>query len=351
MAAQEAIEEVFGRQRIPESGVRVLQGQYSIAQLKQWYDPMYMSVLTIPGVTATDLLEGRNRLWIGVENMDLQWKVEEELGSLDIPREAVIIEKFEYFVEDSHTIREDVRPVDAGAQIENSERNVYCTLGFVTFRDDEELGIVTAHHCGTDRAAVDGDNYHQPEEDGDDNLIGEETIDPAFFTGGTCPVGKECRYSQGSFVSDDETLELNQGYIARTTGMDDSSLTVDHDDPNFRIKSEGFAVTEDTVHKVGRTTGWTSGEVDQTCANIPLASTDYVYLCQDVADYDRGLGDSGAPVFVRDESDPDDVHIVGMHWGRHPDDLSLRVYSPIGNIYLDLGMHDTWDTCAPEFYC
>ena len=312
---------------------------------------MYMSVLTIPGVTATDLLEGGNRLWIGVENMDLQWKVEEELGSLDIPREAVIIEKFEYFVEDSHTIQEEVRPVDAGAQIENSDSNFYCTLGFVTFRDDEELGIVTAHHCGTERAAVDGDNYHQPEEDGDDNLIGEETIDPAFFTGGTCPGGKECRFSQGSFVSDDETLELNLGYIARTTGMDDSSLTVDHDDPNFRIKSEGYAATEDTVHKVGRTTGWTSGEVVQTCANIPLPSTNYVYLCQDVADYDSASGDSGAPIFVRDESDPDDVHIIGMHWGRHPDDFSKRVYSPIGNIYLDLGMHDTWDTCAPEFYC
>ena len=76
-----------------------------------------------------------------------------------------------------------------------------------------------------------------------------------------------------------------------------------------------------------------------------------MYLCQDVADYDSASGDSGAPIFVRDESDPDDVHIIGMHWGRHPDDFSKRVYSPIGNIYLDLGMHDTWDTCAPEFYC
>jgi len=90
-AAEEAIAAVFGRERIPPRGVRAIQGQYGIQQLKGWYD-RFLSLFSIPGVVMTDLDEGRNRLTVGVERPQVRAPVERELRRLDIPPEAVIIE-------------------------------------------------------------------------------------------------------------------------------------------------------------------------------------------------------------------------------------------------------------------
>lgn len=91
-AAEEAIAAVFGRNRIPPGGVRVIQGQYSVLQLKEWYDGLG-SLFSIPGVVLTDLDEGRNRLAVGIEQERARGPVEREVERLGIPREAVIIEQ------------------------------------------------------------------------------------------------------------------------------------------------------------------------------------------------------------------------------------------------------------------
>ncbi|MFQ5878980.1 MAG: BsuPI-related putative proteinase inhibitor [Dehalococcoidia bacterium] len=86
-----AISRVFGPDRIPSGGVKVLQAQYTIAQLSRWYEPM-SKLLTIPGITGTDLAEHKNRLKVGVEDIQLKGQVESELDRLGIPREVVLIE-------------------------------------------------------------------------------------------------------------------------------------------------------------------------------------------------------------------------------------------------------------------
>jgi hypothetical protein len=91
-AAEVAIAAVFGRERIPPGGIRVLQGQYSFLQLRDWYDGMG-AVLGVSGVTVTDIDEGRNRLLVGLVHMDKRGLVEQELGKLGIPLEAVVIEE------------------------------------------------------------------------------------------------------------------------------------------------------------------------------------------------------------------------------------------------------------------
>ncbi|MBI3951075.1 MAG: hypothetical protein HY314_11555 [Acidobacteria bacterium] len=90
--AEAAIAAVFGPDRIPPSGIRVLQGQYSFVQLKQWHDRLSPTVLARPGVILTDIDEAKNRLRVGVEKLELAKQVEEELTKLDIPRKAVLIE-------------------------------------------------------------------------------------------------------------------------------------------------------------------------------------------------------------------------------------------------------------------
>lgn len=91
-AAETAIAAVFGPERVPQGGIRVLNAQYGFLQLKEWYDRLG-AVWEIPGVAFTDIDEGRNRLAVGLERIAQRGLVEEKLRSLGIPLEAVAIEE------------------------------------------------------------------------------------------------------------------------------------------------------------------------------------------------------------------------------------------------------------------
>jgi hypothetical protein len=90
-AARAAIEAVFGPDRVPPAGVRALQGQYSVSELKRWTERA-APVLQMPGVTMVDLDEAKNRVAIGVEDDSDTRAVEQALPQLNIPREAVEIQ-------------------------------------------------------------------------------------------------------------------------------------------------------------------------------------------------------------------------------------------------------------------
>lgn len=90
-AARQAIEAVFGAQRVPPAGVRAVRGQYTISQLKSW-SKRANAILDVPGVTMVDLDEARNRVAIGVDRPSRTAAVERALPSLNIPREAVTIQ-------------------------------------------------------------------------------------------------------------------------------------------------------------------------------------------------------------------------------------------------------------------
>jgi hypothetical protein len=90
-AARAAIEAVFGVDSVPAGGVRALQGQYVVSQLKAWSE-MAAAVLELPGVTAVDLDEAINRVAIGVEHKSRTRAVERALSAIAIPRQAVTIQ-------------------------------------------------------------------------------------------------------------------------------------------------------------------------------------------------------------------------------------------------------------------
>lgn len=86
---------------LPPHEVRVLQAQYSFLQLKEWFDVIGI-LHHMPEVTLTDIDDVKNRLRIGVREMDGETvvRIEHELVKLGIPREAVILEKTGPFVPD-----------------------------------------------------------------------------------------------------------------------------------------------------------------------------------------------------------------------------------------------------------
>ena len=91
-AAESAIASIFGKDRIPVNGILVLQGQYGFLQLKEWFDRAN-ALLAISGVTLVDIDESKNRLKIGLENIEARSRVGQALVRINVPREAVNFEE------------------------------------------------------------------------------------------------------------------------------------------------------------------------------------------------------------------------------------------------------------------
>lgn len=89
-AARSAIEAVFGSSRVPAAGVRALQGQYAVSQLKTWTERAG-ALLAMPGVTMVDLDESKNRVRVGIEDASRTEAVEQALSARGVPRAAVVI--------------------------------------------------------------------------------------------------------------------------------------------------------------------------------------------------------------------------------------------------------------------
>ena len=122
----------------------------------------------------------------------------------------------------------------------------------------------------------------------------------------------------------------------------------------FRIVAARRAYEDEEVHKVGRTTGWTSGTVrvgtDPTCPggyagvadNRRLEPGDDNYI--ECLSYVDGLatagGDSGSPVFVRDGTS-DDVTLVGVLFAQAG---GKGIFIPIDRVYAEsLRQGYDWD--------
>ena len=270
-AAEEAIFAVFGRERLPQGGIQVLQGQYSFLQLKAWHDRQRVVTLAIPGVVRTSIAESKNRLQIGVSDLGAISQVERELENLVIPREAVNIIQAKP-IEFHQTLQDTQRPLEGGLQISrpiSATQIGVCTLGFLAVRQGQS-GFVTNSHCTSVQGGVENTIFHQAVPSGVTNRVGVETVDPQYTSTPGCPSGRKCRLSDTAFIRRDSgtsqataPASAELGSIAST---DDNSLTINY---KFRITAEVTAPLEgERLSKVGRSTGLTEGEVCDTCVDV-----------------------------------------------------------------------------------
>jgi hypothetical protein len=295
---------------------KILRADYTFLELKAWLDRM-VGVLGISGVVFTDIDDRRNRLSVGVESVYAIPAVEAELARNSVPREAVLIDVTEP-VTYENSLQDRHRPLVNGLQISFFAGGQFlCTLGWVAVRQGVS-GYVTNSHCTAVQGGVENTQHNQPIS-GAGNRIGQETVDPVYFTGGACPPARRCRYSDSSFGRLDTGVTGNQGEIAKANmGNPGWPGGV------FKATSEADAVVGNPVRKVGRTTGQTTGTVQQVCTNFNVSGTNITQLCQSRGSYLSMGGDSGSPVFsVMRRSK---VRARGIHWG------SGGVYSPISGI-------------------
>lgn len=322
-------------------GVRVLEADFEFRELLGWRDSM-RSLLEIPGVALLDADESHNRVRVGIETgapRALQVSLSARLKQLGIPREAVVFDRVEPIFE-LLTVQDAFNPVPGGVEIHFP--GFLCTLGFNVKRPlstspTDACFFATNSHCTAVQGSVTGTVYRQPAFGA---FIGEEVLDPPFFTGGVCPLGRVCRYSDAALARYFDPADCEFGAIARTLY---DSITIDPANPRWKIVSKlAAAQVGQIVAKVGRTTGWTDGSVTNTCVDVNVANSNVTRLCQSIVQFidpaDIPIvqgGDSGSPVFLRRV--PTSVAaLVGILWGGDIQG-TVWVFSPIENIEKEFG--------------
>jgi hypothetical protein len=302
------------------------------------------SVLRVPGAVYTDIDESSNRLRIGVTSRADQAAFLRALGERGVPAEAVtfaVAPQIRPLA--SETLQDRVQPLGGGLQLVYPHPTpgfiFLCTLGFNVggvWPGRSVSHFITNSHCTMDQGALDGTPYHQqgialPD---DRYLVAREVMDPPYAPcfGGVAV----CRWADAALARY-ETVRtpVKLGAIYRPESVNTGSLAIAQRGRSFfKITGEApFAHMDDELSKVGRTTGWTRGEVFATCVHVLQEGSNRVILCQDLVAADIADGDSGAPVFMQ-HGDSDAVTLYGVAWGGG---TGLFAFSGMENIHLELG--------------
>lgn len=284
---------------------RIATADYTHDQLHGWLDGILQS-LRNADVTATKsgVSVHRNRIVLGVRREAQRSQVVEAMEEANVPEDAVIVEVVGP-LRPLQSVHDKIRPVPGGMQIEYGNGN-YCTLGPNMVREpvgyDPEPGYLVASHCsdypfqsylGPPDPIT---HYYQPTNNGDkSHHIGNKGIDPPLFNCVEDPDG--CRNSDAAQGLYPNYASGELGYIARPASRNDDTYTLDSSDPRFEITGiMQWSIHGETLEKVGRTTGWSGGEVIDGCITIET-SDGYTIRCAMIVDARAGSGDSGAPVF------------------------------------------------------
>lgn len=232
------------------------------------------------------------------------------------------------------TLHSRFRPVPGGVRI--SSDGGTCSVGFNTYlsrldtTDPGRTGLydlgqylVTNAHCTARLGRWDGGYFVQPrlEPGADLGYEWRETQWEGTTQYMDCvPSFLLCSVADAALIKYSGASPQG-GRIARTVGTCQNTAcptSIDPFSPTFRIADSVqnvFAGTQ--VHKIGSTTGWTSGTVFETCKNFRIelrgVLTPYTLLCQTSFNASVQGSDSGAPVFIMKGGS--DVSLAGLVWG------------------------------------
>lgn len=359
---EEALDGWLSSRGLTASDLEVRQASYDWGQLSDWYEEAWPAALVVDGAVLSDIDEGSNRLRFGGSSATAVAQMATAVAATGVPDDAFVVEEVSP-IEPVRTLRDRVRPVPGGYQINFLNTadavtvSLICTLGFNVVPEAPEhepnASFVTNSHCSEVEAdgATAQTDYYQPlqDPDGDDmvnpeNLIGTEVHDPAVTVSADCPDALPCRWSDAARAEYTPDVPFELGKLARTAEFDPllGTLEVDPKKPTFEITDEQrFAVLGETAHKVGRTTGWTGGEVTATCVNVVAIGGSFVRRCQAQVSAGVDSGDSGSPVFLshnrRGNVNSGKVVLNGILWGGSVEGDPHFTYSPMFNIERELG--------------
>jgi hypothetical protein len=310
------------RASVPAGPTVARRADFTFMELREWRDRIVGRVLPLPGVEMVDLDEARNRVTVGVSDAAARRAVEREAAAVGVPLAALNLERME--PARGHSLVSFIRPLEGGLLIGTPVAD--CTIGFPMIFAGRRA-FMTASHCTTNFwNGPDGTPVYQPTMV-PGNFVGREMFDPPSFP---CWGSPDCRYSDASVIETAPGVPITLGWIARTTGW--GSINIDPVQPHFFIVNKQMSTAVgDPVHQMGAQSGWTWGQVTNTCVDIAVGPR--IVLCQNVANYPSLPMDSGAPVFQPDLPSSH-VRLAGLHWA----EINGRsVFTPLRILEIDMG--------------
>jgi hypothetical protein len=292
--------------------VSIKPASYSFRQLAYWRDQL-AAVASKVGARFLDLNERENRVTIGLTRPEVREALDSQLLALSIPREAVTVEESNptYATENaglfqSATHQRAYADTLAGGlqyawyDVLNTT-NGFCTIGYTTSTPSGDVGFISAGHCSPQKWTTDGYFGSKIGQPSTTNNIGYELYDPSP---GTCPILWGCDHYRFADANLNKITgrPVKVGYLVA---------------PNSRLGSSGvdttlyanwyIAVTGTTssisagsvIDKIGRSTGWHYGTVNNTCSDFSVGSWPDVQMVRCAYSINTAVenGDSGGPVF------------------------------------------------------
>jgi hypothetical protein len=329
-----------------EREIKILQGNYSFETLIGWRKELDDIMVEYHSVIFTDIDETTNKILIGITDERSAKEIQDHASKLGIPPEAIDFELGQIETT-SLTLTDRVRPLVGGLEITFS-RGGRCTLGVNAYHPSlVTYGFVSNSHCSGTEFGLDGLSVFQGGQ-----RLGREVLDPAPFTGGACPSGRQCRYSDTNFIEYEPGISHSPfyAYTKPRAGVPGSTLEIERfESINGGLlsppSSSNSAWAGVTLHKVGAVTGDTEGTVSNTCANFyNVVGTTTTLLCQTRVRARIKDGDSGSPV-LREFALNNDV-FYGIAWGEYvrfalPQIIRRYfIFSSYDGIVRDLGFID-----------
>lgn len=300
---------------------RVHPGTYAYDDLYSWYRELLNTLSIVPRMSSIRV--SLNRIHIGVANDAQRTGVERTVQIAGIPPEAVIVEIVPqvYLLH----LRAAHRPVPGGVQIQWLPEQggvADCTIGPSVIRLEQE-GFLVNSHCTKYLGEVDWSDItlYWQHEFGLSSHIGNEAIDPPAVVCYENPL-YGCRDADVALGLYNSNADPEFGKIARPASRNTEQLNLSSSNPRFSITDvRHWSVEGEVLEKVGRTTGWSGGQVVDGCVSI--AHTDQngnpvgpTRRCSMIVAAMGGSGDSGAPVF--EIISGTDVELRGILWGGYP---------------------------------
>lgn len=338
-----------------EPKVVIARKTYSFLQLRAWRDAIWDDYFSTDGATGLGLNYTNNLIRMKVEP-GKRGSIEALAALYKIPSDAFTIIDTKRATPQTacpnpsngpYLYGNCFRPIPGGVE-HSPTGGGECTITAATDRYLSDLGywqsgLVTAGHCLHETGSLTGKYLYQHDSNDASQFVGSEYVDPPFWQ---CHwySSNRCRYSDSTWVFAGNAA-VQHGTIAQTLFPQQGapgSLYVSATHPRFYVYGSRGAVEGMQVEKVGRSSGWTTGLVTDTCSdestNESFADGNtHIYLCQGLADLHLEPGDSGSPVFYWWWFyDVDTVELIGLLWGAG-DTAEDAVYSPWSNVENDIG--------------
>ena len=317
--------------------LRVRQGRFAYGDLQEWFEAASREVFAEGEVVLVDLHEGSNRVLVGVESRAAEARVRAAAARAGVPDDALVVEVREP-IRMLYSLRDAAPAIVGGLQI--NFPGFLCTLGFPAVQGGA-MHFVTNSHCTANQGGVDDTPYWQPLQSVAPDQIGTEVKDPEYTRSDGCPRGRVCRFSDASLAVRQGPRTFALGKIADVpvgAGAPfeaDGELTISQ----RQTSAVGNCVVEGTeIHKVGRTTGHTLGDVTNACVTVGVSGTNIAQRAQVIVEGGGTIiagGDSGSPAFTL--AGGTNVKLEGIVWGGSG---GTMVFSPLPNIEMELGALD-----------